>query len=192
MHKPIQSEFFRFETQTKLFTDVANKIIPNEDRFVADYGCGFGRHALQLLIKGHKVIAIDNDHQRLGYIKKYKDPYLSSLHIKRDFSKIKLLGADLINYPIPFQDCTLAGAICVHFPEYEFIKKITSSIMPGGFLLFETFDGHGLNYEKLPESGYIKQILESFFDLNVYIERHVGPTNLDRVSVRVFGQKKIN
>lgn len=186
---PFPSEYFRLETQTKLFTQVVGHLDPTVPDYVADYGCGYGRHSLPLAISGHKVVAIDNDFRRLAYIQQNKSRYLNWLNISSINGSIKLVQCDLISNQPPFGNNKLAGAVCIHFPDYEIIKRIIPTIRRNGFLLFETFDGHGKNYEQLPESGYLKNIVESDFNIQHYNETPVKPFSLNRATVRIFGFK---
>lgn len=187
--RPASREFFRFETQTKLFSRVLNSLDIGNGGLVADYGCGYGRHSLQLAINSINVVAIDSEWSRLSYIQDNKSAYLRSLNLDNTPGSITLVQSDIVKYKIPVQDEHLAGAVCIHFPDYEILKRIIPSIKPGGFLLFETFDGHGHNYKQLPAAGHLKNILEENFTLNYYKERLVSPTELQRVTVRMFGYR---
>lgn len=157
---------------------------------VADYGCGYGRHTLPLAIHGFNVVALDSDLNRLNYIQNNKNDYLTSLNLKYTIGSIQLVHSDIINYEVPIEDERLSGAVCIHFPDYEILKKIIPSIEPNGFLLFETFDSHGLNYELLPEIGYLRELFERDFTIDYYKEKIAGPTYLRRVTVRMFGYKR--
>jgi SAM-dependent methyltransferase len=182
--------FYRFETQSHLFTQILSILKRKHMDLVADYGCGYGRHTLPLAINGFNVVSLDSDQNRLKYIHNNKNDYLTSLSLKYTIGSIQLVHSDIINYEVPIRDERLSGAVCIHFPDYEIVKKIIPSIKQNGFLLFETFDGHGRNYELLPEIGYLREVLERNFTIDYYKENVVGPSDQRRATVRMFGYKR--
>jgi hypothetical protein len=63
------------------------------------------------------------------------------------------------------------------------------SLKPGGYLICETFAGHGGNYLALPRTGEWKQNVEDWLDLDLYDERRVGPPHRDSAVVKMVGRK---
>jgi hypothetical protein len=80
--------------------------------------------------------------------------------------------------------------VCVHFVALNLFPKFGSSLMEGGYFLFETFGGQGKNYLGLPKQGEVEHLLRDRFDLLFYRERPVGPDAFKAAAVSLLARKK--
>ena len=153
-----------------------------------DVGCGFGRNAVALALRGYDVICVDSD---LGWLR-------SLAALAPEYFQKHALGSSDIGrlYPIcadaaawPFAPKSMSAIIAVHFVRLELIDEFHRSLQAGGHFYFETFGGHGLNYISLPRSGQLRDVLSDKFVLQFYRERRVGPAGCDAVTVKLLAQK---
>lgn len=90
---------------------------------------------------------------------------------------------------LPFKDGSLGVAVVVHFTCPGLISKLTKLLVPGGYLIYETFGGQGENWRSLPMKGEIASELESSINVIKYKERYVGPIQYQRVSIKLFAKR---
>lgn len=147
---------------------------------ILDVACGSGRNAIFLGQLGCTVICMDND--------------LSRLHTDRTFKggsgSLIPHQIDLINDPWPFSPRSVGGIINIHFTLPTLFPLFQSSLMPNGYLLFETVPGVGGNYLELPKEGELMAALGTSFECKVYKERHVGPPEHNAVTVKLLARRR--
>jgi SAM-dependent methyltransferase len=143
------------------------------DKPIVDVACGSGRNAIFLATLGCTVICVDRDLTRLP---KQKSP----LRLSR---KLIFRQMDLAKDSWPFGPRSVGGIINVHFLLPKLLPLFHRSLSPGGYLLVETVPGHGGNYLELPKAQELRIALEKGFDIELYRETKVGPTNYDAVTV---------
>jgi SAM-dependent methyltransferase len=151
---------------------------------IVDVACGAGRNALFLAGLGCTVIGIDNDLVRLEALRR-----ASSSGSKPEASRLTVKCIDLIKDPWPFSPRSLGAIVNVHFFLRRLFLDFENSIMPGGYLLFETVPGCGGNYLELPRAGDVRTALVEAFRFEFYKERKVGPLNHNAVSVKLVATR---
>jgi SAM-dependent methyltransferase len=175
---------------SKALIDVADKLTGISQYPVLDAGCGFGRNAAALASRGLSVVCVDQNLGRLHTLVR-----LASSHIAEFQQPIPKVGqlypllANLKQSQWPFAQKCFGAIICVHFLDIGLLDAFRASLVTGGHLYIETFGGHGGNYLELPKIGQLRDLLLPHFQLSIYRERKVGPTDYRAVSVRLFGTK---
>ncbi|MGB1547047.1 MAG: class I SAM-dependent methyltransferase [Alphaproteobacteria bacterium] len=113
---------------------------------VLDVACGRGRHTRFFLERGHPVVAIDRDIERLGEL--------------RQHPKIEALAIDLESgEPWPFPASRFAGIIVTNYLYRPLFPSLVESLSENGVLIYETFAkgnerfGHPKNPDYLLEEG---------------------------------------
>lgn len=155
---------------------------------VLDAAGGYGRNAAALASSGCHVVCVDRDLNRLRQLKKTISP--SILPQPQTSGCIQPICADLAGSLWLFRDECFDAIVCVHFVRLDLFDFFRRSLRPGGYLYFETFDGHGENYLALPDAGHARARLDKDFDLRFYREKRVGPASSGAVSVRLFARKR--
>lgn len=91
-YKTISKEYEKFlkdKKDTKREVNFLSKILKKGS--VLDAGCGKGRHAIPLALKGFKVVGVDISQSMLNTAKKYaKEKYVNVEFIKGDISTVSL------------------------------------------------------------------------------------------------------
>jgi hypothetical protein len=90
---------------------------------------------------------------------------------------------------LPLGSGLLDLALAVHCSIHDNLPAIDRALAPGGFLIYETFGGHGMNWQDLPKGGQVQKRLKRKFDVLVLKERRVGPESERSVVVRLFARK---
>jgi SAM-dependent methyltransferase len=153
-------------------------------RPILDVACGSGRNALLLAELGCEVICIDKS---LKPLQQTRD-WLKNRSIQLS-ERLLPLELDLSIDPWPFSELTVGGIINVHFLLPRLLPFFKASLAVGGTLLIETIPAHGGNYHELPRRGHLRNGLEGDFEILVYKEREAGPTDADKVVVKVLAEK---
>jgi SAM-dependent methyltransferase len=157
-----------------------------------DAGCGFGRNAVALALRGLSVVCVDHDADRLRQLARIAPHCINDL--KRPGSAVGQLHpicAELNSLRWPFPKNSFSAIICVHFIKIELLDLFRSSLVSGGHLFIETFGGHGQNYLDLPKAGQLHDLLSRHFNLPFYCERPVGPSGYGAVSAKLLAEKRI-
>ena len=89
----------------------------------------------------------------------------------------------------PYPPHSVGGVINIHFLHMPLLEMFSQSIIPGGFLIFETVEARGGNYHQLPKAGCIRAILDSSFSFLIYKEQSAGPASIDAVTVKLVAKK---
>jgi SAM-dependent methyltransferase len=152
---------------------------------IIDVACGRGRNTLFFAKLGCEVICIDRD---LAQLKSYETKRRKNLPTNQ--KPLKLHQLDLETEPWPFSDGSVGGIVNVHFFLPSLFPRFENSLLPGGYLLFESVPGCGRNYLELPPAGYVRSLLTNGFELEVYKERKVGPSTGDTVTTQVVAKRK--
>ena len=140
---------------------------------ILDVACGSGRNGLYLASFGCEVVFVDRD--------------LSQFHDRERFASFAI---DLARDHWPFPPRTLGGIIDVHFLLPGLFPHFAASAAPGAYLLLETVPGCGRNYRELPKAGRLRNALAETFDVEVYREGKIGPSDIDAVTVRFLGRRR--
>jgi SAM-dependent methyltransferase len=150
--------------------------------FAADFGAGFGRHARLLASIGYTVLAFDLDRQALKTL-------------RARIARQRNAGAQVypvvanVDTDLPLTAGRLDLALAVHCSIHDNLRAIDAALAPGGFLIYETFGGHGMNWQELPKAGQLQRKLKGQFELLVSQERRVGPAKHRSVVVRLLARK---
>jgi SAM-dependent methyltransferase len=155
---------------------------------ILDVGCGTGRNAMVLSQVGCSVICMDKDLAPLE---------AEQLRLHDTCFPLALAGLipqkiDLRQSPWPIAPDFAGGVVNIHFFLPSLFPFFANSLVPGGYLLFETVPGCGGNYVELPRAGQVECILEKAFYFDLYKEKKVGPCNRDAVTVRLVARRRQN
>jgi SAM-dependent methyltransferase len=156
------------------------------DKPIVDVACGFGRNAIFFADLGCAVICLDKN---LDQLRSYEAHQAQTLQAKH--KPLELRRLDLIEEPWPFTEGSVGGIVNIHFFLPSLFPHFENSLSPGGYLLFESVPGCGGNYLELPPAGYVRSLLASGFEIEVYRERKVGPVSSDTVTTQVVARRKI-
>lgn len=140
-----------------------------------DLACGFGRHTILLNSKGYTVVSGDLSMGRLQTIKD-----------ENSFSYCLCLDA---SRNLPFQDQSFNLVVIVHFVHECLLSNIQRLLVPGGFLIYETYGGQGDNWQSLPYPNDVDKELSANFTILTKKQRHVAPKDDPHVSLKIFAQK---
>jgi SAM-dependent methyltransferase len=181
----------QLEQPSKTLMRFANELSSGSHKPVLDAGCGLGRNAVALALRGLTVVCADRDVGRLRVLSTTAPQYISS--VKSPHSTVGQLFpvcADLDQTKWPFSTSRFSAITCVHFLKIELFDELWSALVEGGYLFIETFGGQGRNYLELPKAGQLRDLLSSRFNISFYEEKKVGPIGYDAVSVKLLAQKK--
>ena len=81
-------------------------------------------------------------------------------------------------------------AVAVHFSIHKHLGPIEDALAPGGWLIYETFGGQGMNWIDLPKAGQLQRKLAPQFEFLALDERPVGPKEERSVVARLFARKR--
>jgi SAM-dependent methyltransferase len=151
---------------------------------ILDVPCGTGRNGAWMSYIGGQVIGLDIDLRRIKKVRREGIPPFG-----RAFRRIKLHEMDLINDPWSYPPRSLGGVINIHFLHIPLLEMFSHSMIEGGFLIFETAEARGGNYQQLPSAGCIREILGSSFSFLIYKEQSAGPVGVDAVTVKLVAKK---
>jgi len=121
-----------WDTLTKALSLFETEPIRGRRRFAIDLGSGAGRDTLELLRRGWKVLAVDNEPDAIKWVRKaVPSKYRARFTARLDaFETVKLPKCDLVNasYSLPF---------CRPASFNDFWARIVASLRSGG-----RFAGH--------------------------------------------------
>jgi SAM-dependent methyltransferase len=117
-----------------------NSIELNRTLPVLDIPCGNGRHSLLLSERGCKVVGADIDSCCLASLREHA--------LRGAEGRLSLLRVDA-RAKLPFRSQVFGLALIVHYVEESIVSSVEPLIVPGGYLVYETFGFHGNNYPRL-------------------------------------------
>jgi SAM-dependent methyltransferase len=150
---------------------------------VLDVACGSGRNAFPFEQLGCTVICVDKD---LSVLKQTQKLFPACERPGR----ILPHQVDLTRDEWPFGDASIGAIINVHFFLPPLFPQFARSLIPGGYLLFETVPGCGGNYLQLPREGEIRARCKNDFEFDMLKEKHVGPAEFGAVTVKLLARRK--
>jgi SAM-dependent methyltransferase len=151
---------------------------------ILDAPCGYGWHAISLQELGCRVTCADVDDKALEQLACF-----NKIITEAGRKRFELLEVDLLNDDWPFDEAQFSGALNVHFYNSNLITNIAHSLVSDGLLYVETIANRKGNFMQLPRAGEIPNLLADTFELIHLKERHAGPTNSGKVTVRMLGRK---
>jgi SAM-dependent methyltransferase len=169
----------------------APQILGQPNLPILDAGCGGGRHAVALALRGSDVIGVDRDSKRLAQLGRQAPLYLHT-HTSPGVrpGRVQLVRAELRPDRWLYGDECFGAIIAVHFLNVRLLEHFSRSLVPSGHLFIETFGGQGGNYLDLPAAGELRSLLEPEFELPFYREKEVGPPTHRAVSVKLLARKR--
>jgi SAM-dependent methyltransferase len=191
MTPPIRPTVSQLEPASKTLISFAEEMATDIELPVLDAGCGNGRNAVALAVRGISVVCADRRLECLKTLIRFGPEYIADhrQHESRVGNLYPML-AELNPAKWPFRARCFAGIICVHFFTIDLFEMFCTSLISGGYLYLETFGGHGQNFLDLPQAGQLRELLSKDFHLQFYRENKVGPMGYDAVTVRLFARKR--
>jgi SAM-dependent methyltransferase len=167
-----------------MLVSFAGEMINNSKLPLLDAGCGYGRNAVALASRGMSVVCVDQKLERLNALVHLAPKQIADLRQPEcELGQLYPVCASLNSSQWPFRENCFAGIVCIHFLNVALLGAFRSSLVTGGFLLIETFGGHGGNHLDLPKAGQLHDLLSKDFYLPFYRERKVGRAGYDAVTV---------
>lgn len=151
---------------------------------ILDAPCGYGRHAFSLQELGCRITCADIDGKALEQLACF-----NKISANTGRKHLELFKTDLVNDDWPFEAAQFSGALNVHFYESQLLTNIAYSLATGGLLYIETVANRKGNFMQLPKAGEIQGLLADSFEFLYLKERHAGPTNSGKVTVRMLGRR---
>ncbi len=109
-----------------------------------DLACGVGQNAMYLAKRGYEVLAIDGSYNGLHYCR----DALTGTHLK-----VHLVVADLDGFAFPRDYFKLV--IVFRFLDRRLIENLKQAVVPGGLLMYETFNVNRLNSSPQMTRSYL-------------------------------------
>jgi SAM-dependent methyltransferase len=159
--------------------ECSTRITLPESALVLDLPCGFGRHTRFFASLGCHVIGLDIDEGRLARAKDL------SVH---ECEHTGWVAAN-IERTLPLKDAVFDLVVVVHYVSPNILAAATTALKPGGYLIFETFDARGGNWQALPRKDEVSEFLFRRFEIVQLRERHVGP-KATRAVVRALARRR--
>lgn len=148
---------------------------------VLDVPSGFGRHSLFLAAQGNRVVAADIDQHRLD---QSMASWRTLMPTQGNFQPV-LVDAE---QSLPFSRDAFDLVLVVHYVSDKIIEAVCPLICAGGFLIYETFGAHGLNWRNLPIAGQTAKRVSEFEVLDLR-EKPVRTAAEDVVTVKMLARK---
>jgi len=152
-----------------------NKVISGTLKRAIDAPCGYGRHAVLLENRGYDVACIDRDPYA---IKNCKELLPNGLVTVADITRV-----------MPFCAGSFGVAIAVHFVSVGFLRQMMRMLVPGGYLIYESFGGHGENWRSLLLEKQFMAELKDIGELLIFRKHKVGPDITPRISAKIFARR---
>ena len=108
---------------------------------VLDAGCGFGRNALALALRGLHVVAADRDPMRLSAFVNLTPSYFARFAPNSTVGEINALCTNLAPSTWPFRRNAFSGITCIHFPDHHLLNAFRFSLRRNGLLYMEPLVG---------------------------------------------------
>jgi SAM-dependent methyltransferase len=102
----------------------------------------------------------------------------------------RIIEIEDVDRDLPLKTEQLDLALAVHCSIHNNLEAIKTALRPGGFLIYETFGGQGMNWQDLPKAGQVQTKLKREFELLTLQERRVGPEEKRSVVVRLLARKR--
>jgi tellurite methyltransferase len=151
---------------------------------VLDLGCGSGRDAVYLALRGHSVIAIDRLPDALAMAER-----LASRHAVA----LQTIQADLrAGEPPRAVGSGLAAILMVRFAAPPLFDWIATHLMPRGFFLLESFTHDQVEEGRMRRAARTlspEEVLRAFADWDV-LEQYDGPDEDGNRIVRFVARKR--
>jgi tellurite methyltransferase len=121
--------FSSFSSASKKLMSNVDALLEIPDRPILDLGCGFGRNAVALALRGASVVCVDRDLNRLRTIGRFAPEYLAG-------QKLPSCASGFV-YPVcvevdktrwPFSDGQFSAIICVHFLQIDLLSVLTAAL----------------------------------------------------------------
>jgi SAM-dependent methyltransferase len=169
----------------------ANEFTASKTHPILDAGCGFGRNALALALRGFDVVCADSDPVRLSTLTNLAPSFFAKYGpAHRTPGQISTVCVSLGSSTWPFLENAFSAVTCIHFPKLDLLDCFRFSVVPGGLLFIETFGGQGQNYLDLPRVGQLRKAISKDHDLVFYREKSVGPPDCGAVAVKLLARKR--
>ncbi len=106
-----------------------------------DVAMGSGRHSLVLAQSGYEVFGVDRDYERTR---------CARATLRKHGSTARVWVADLETTPLP--DSYFDVVVCTRYLQRSFWDRLARTVVPGGFVVYETFTVGQARYDWGPRS----------------------------------------
>jgi SAM-dependent methyltransferase len=89
---------------------------------------------------------------------------------------------------LPFKEGRFTVVAVIDYVDVDLLPRLIQLLIPGGYLIFQTFSNRGGNWADLPATGEAKRAVVGERCL-YYRERSAGLAEVDRVTVRALWQR---
>ena len=121
-------------------------------RLCLDLASGFGRHSILASKYFENVVAVDNGEK------------VSTSRWHEKYDNIYFLRSDLTE-PLPFHLHQFDLVLLIHYYDEKIVNRIWENLKYGGFLILETVDNRGGNWQDLPIYSEFISLLDSRFKI---------------------------
>lgn len=178
---------------------ILNIVRCSKNDLVYDFGCGTGRHSLELLKRGYKVVGIDFSSSNIRKANSRLKKYYTDNNIEDDFScKFMTLDArdfkvvEVSDKAVTIKNKQAKLILCLYdvigsFPDVESNKKIVENI-------YEKLQNDGYAAISVMNLSYLGEGLRNDFShINDDVSRlyNLKPSNLMQTSGEIFDQDYI-
>jgi SAM-dependent methyltransferase len=163
---------------SKFVATCTQRIALPDGALVLDIPCGFGRHAYWFAQKNYRVVGADLDNARIN---------IAIENAPTSAHAIQWIVAD-IEQKLPIEQVAFDLVVIVHYFSEAIILRALEALVPGGWLILETFGGHGKNWTALPRLGWASSRFNSEFEVLLLTEHPVGPSK-STVAVRMLAKR---
>jgi tellurite methyltransferase len=123
-----------------------------------DLACGVGRHTLLLANRSHPVTGVDGSSVALDILAEQASAQNLPMHRADEHEivaetrsrNVRLVQADLERAVLPA--ASFALILCIHYLQRSLHRQIESALLPGGMLVFETYNRAQLEFAGGPRN----------------------------------------
>lgn len=169
-----------FHEASPFVRDCLSTIAHPVSEWALDLPCGYGRHARVLAMLGYQVLCADIAFNCVGRLR--EQSLLSN-------AALFPIQADAQSR-LPVADASMGLVVITDFVALGLLERAAALLMPGGYLVYETFSLRGQNWRELPRRGAVKGAVDGKVEMIGYRETPGGPSNESRAKVQMLARRQ--